>query len=368
MKRVFVRTGCGLDISKNDFHACFGGQDTEGNFVIRARKKFKNQPSGINAYLAWLDKQRSKLSGQGELPFQAVMETTGVYHENLLFAAYEAGLPVCLELAKKVKRYLHSIGQESKTDKLDAAGICQMSCERRCKRWEPFSPNIYSLRTALRHRKSLIKAKTRFSNQLHAMRHSRVADKEVKASVERLLKQTEKEIKKAEQRIMELYQADNCLSSQLQPIVESIKGLGLFTALTVVAETNGFAQITSRKQLASYAGYDVLENSSGDVTKKGRMSKRGNARIRAAMYMSAVCVIRFKEGPLYDLFTRVRRRNPKVYKIANVAVQRKLLLLVYTLFKKGEAFDPLKYGKFENKHTDGSSEPSPELRETEPAG
>jgi transposase len=367
MKREYIRMGCGLDISKSQFHACFGVYTASGKFVIRASKKFKNQPSDIKAFLAWVSKQRSKLSKQGDLPFQLVMETTGVYHEHVLFAAYEAGLPVCLELAKKVKQYLHSLGQQSKTDKLDAAGICQLACERRCKRWKPLSPNIYSLRVALRHRKALLKSKNRFSNQLHAIKHSHTADKKVEASIRRLKKQIEKEIQTTEQRIMELYRADTYLYGRLEPIVESIKGLGLITALSVVAETNGFAQITSRKQLASYAGYDILENSSGEMSKKARISKKGNARIRSAMYMSAVCIIRTKQGPLYELFARVKKRNPKTYKIANVAVQRKLLLLIYTLFKKGEAFDHLKYGKIEEKHIDGSSELSPELHEIEPA-
>jgi len=101
--------------------------------------------------------------------------------------------------------------------------------------------------------------------------------------------------------------------------------------------------ITSRKQLASYAGYDIIENSSGAVHRKTRISKQGNARIRSELYMAAVALIRSKKGPIYDLYFRIRQRNPKFYKIANVAVQRKLLLLVYTLFKKQERFDLQKY-------------------------
>ena len=367
MEKVFVRTGCGVDMSKKSFHACFGAQEASGRFVVRGSKKFDNSPSGIKGFLAWLGKQRAKLSGSpGHEHFQLVMETTGVYHEPLLFAVYESGLKVCLELAKRVKIYLRSIGQESKTDKLDASGICRMSCEREIRGWKPLTPSIYKLRSAIRHRKSLIISRNRFTNQLHALDHSQFACGATKSSLAQLIKELNTELGKAEARIAELYEADAELVRRLSPIEESLKGVGIMTLLTIVAETNGFDNITSRKQLASYAGYDILNDDSGDRAKRGRMSKQGNARIRGAMYMSAVCVVRMKDGPLYEFYSRVVERNPRIRKIANVALQRKLLLLVYTLFKSGEKFDPKRYLK-KDEGKENSPEHCPELHEIEAA-
>jgi len=194
MKKKFIRLACGLDISKKDFHACFGGQNEQGDFIIQGQRKFSNTFKGIKAFLTWLEKYRIKLNEGGEIPFQLLMETTGVYHEGILFAVHEAGVKVSLELAKRVKLYLRSIGQESKTDKLDARGICRMACERKFRLWKPASKNIYKLRTALRQRKSLIKSRVRFSNQLHAQSYSQTSSKEVKASIDRKIKQIKKEI------------------------------------------------------------------------------------------------------------------------------------------------------------------------------
>jgi len=366
MKRKWIRLACGLDIDKKNFHACFGGQNEQGDFIIQAQRKFSNTAGGISAFLTWMRKYCDKLNPPGELPFQLLMETTGVYHEAVLFAAYEAGFNVCLELAKRVKLYLRSIGQESKTDKLDAKGICRMACERKFRSWKPLSKNIYKLRTALRHRKSLIKSKVQYSNRLHAANFSQTSSAKVKASIKRSIKHAEKEIAKIEKHIIELYEQDEVLYNQLNPIIESIDGLGVFTALTIIAETNAFALITSRKQLASYAGYDIVENSSGPIERKTKISKKGNVRIRSVLYMAALAVIRCKKGPLYQLYLRVRQRNPKIYKVANVAVQRKLLLLVFTLFKKQERFDPDKFIlEKPNVVKIGSSEPSPELHEIE---
>lgn len=359
MKRTITRIGCGVDISKDKFHVCFGAFRSDGSFAVKGTRLFANTAVGIKSFIAWLTKYSNKLNADGCLPFQIVMETTGVYHEQLCVSLHEAGLPVCVEVAARVKKYLQSIGQHSKTDKLDAKGICRMACERKLKRWRPFSSKLMQIRAALRHRKALITSRNRISNQLHAQQFSATTQQQILTSLKRMHKLYEKEIAKTEQLISALYKADEKLSTQLDPIIKSIKGLGLIGALTVVTETNGFSQITNAKQLASYAGYDIIDNQSGNNRGKTKISKRGNARIRAELYMCVLTMTRYKDAPFAAFFARIRSRNPKCYKIANVAVQRKLLLLIYTLFKNKTTYDP-NYGK---QQKSGSSELSPELRE-----
>ena len=218
------------------------------------------------------------------------------------------------------------------------------------------------LRAALRHRKSLVNSRTRLINQLHAMDHSAYTNKQVKSSINRLVKQVGREIEKMESLCIVLYEADEVLYKKLNPIIDSIKGVGLITALTIIAETNGFTEITSCKQLASYVGYDIIENQSGNSNKPTRISKQGNARIRNQMYMAALALIQSKTGPIYQFYLRIQERNPKIYKIANVAVQRKLLLLIYTLYKNETQYDPEYHYKQSEKN---SPEPSPELCEIE---
>jgi transposase len=253
---------------------------------------------------------------------------------------------------------LKSIGQYSKTDKLDARGICQMACERKLRLWKPFSSEILKIRTALRYRKSLQSSKIRFTNQLHALQHSAYGDQGQLRSLRRLIKSVDKEIKAIEKLINNLYEKDEKLYLLLAPIISSLSGVGLITVLTIVAETNGFALIRNLRQLSSYAGYDIIENQSGNKQGKTRISKRGNARIRAVLYMAALSVIRYDKGPLRKCYERVALRNPNAYKVANVAVQRKLLCLIYTLFKNGTTYDPNYHDK---QLKINSSEHCPEL-------
>ena len=331
----WIKYGIGLDLAKDSIHACFSGTTRQGEFKVIAQRRFANTPKGCAAVRAWIDKHRKDET----LPYQIVLEVTGVYHEEVLYHLHEKGHPVCLELAKRVKRYLQSIGQKSKNDKLDGRGLAQLANERLLRRWEPVSVNIHAIRSQLRHRKALIVTCGQLRNQLHAIQHGHAPQKDIVRSLKQLIKQYDKHVEQAEHQAEQLAKEDEALYAQLMRIVDSVKGLGLISVLTVVAETNGFKNFHSVKQLVSYAGYDVVENSSGKFTGKTRISKQGNARIRAALYMPALAVIRCKLDPFYSLYKRLLQRNGAIKKKANVAVQRKLLVLIYTLWRKNERFD-----------------------------
>ena len=111
------------------------------------------------------------------------------------------------------------------------------------------------------------------------------------------------------------------------------------TAITIIAETNGFELITHKSQLVSYAGYDVVERQSGtSVYGKTRISKKGNSHIRRCLYFPALSVVKYNKE-FNDLFVRVRDRTQIKMK-GYVAVQRKLLVLIYTLYKTNQPYDP----------------------------
>lgn len=340
MQPEYLRIACGLDIGSKNFHACFRALKASGELVILRQKHFPNSLTGIQQFVGWLDKIRSKKGLASISFFQIVMESTGVYHELLLEELYKQKFPVCLEIATKVSAYLKTIGHVSKNDKQDALGISQLGIERLLKRWQPCSPHFLAIRSILRHCNSLTDSLVQYKNRLHAALVSTSVDEQTTDSIGRMISLIETEITLAEKRAVMLYRQDEVLVDKLSSIEKSLHGVRILTLLRVVAETNGFAQITSRDQLASFAGYDIIENQSGDMERRAHISKRGNVRLRAAMYMPAVTIIRDKAGHLYDLYARIRLRNPKTYKIGNVAVQRKLLLLIYTLYKTGAAYDP----------------------------
>jgi transposase len=117
----------------------------------------------------------------------------------------------------------------------------------------------------------------------------------------------------------------------------SIKGVGILTVAVLLAETNGFVLFENCRQLVSYAGYDVVENQSGKRSGKTKISKKGNSHIRRALFMPAFSVITYEIKPFSDLFNRTFE-NHKIKMKSYVAVQKKLLVIMYSLWKKEVSF------------------------------
>ncbi|WMX14729.1 transposase [Aureispira sp. CCB-E] len=113
--------------------------------------------------------------------------------------------------------------------------------------------------------------------------------------------------------------------------------MGIFSALTVIAETAGFDMVKSAKQLTSFAGLDVVQRQSGTSIKgKTRISKKGNAHIRRALYFPAMVAARF--NPQFKAVYKriVQKGKPK--KVANIALERRLLCLIYVLWKNEQSY------------------------------
>lgn len=104
------------------------------------------------------------------------------------------------------------------------------------------------------------------------------------------------------------------------------------TAAIVLSETNGFELIRNKKQLVSYAGLDIKEKQSGtSIHGIPKISKKGNRVLRKSLHLPAITSIKHNENHR-DLFARIVSKNGIKMK-GVVAVQRKVLELIYTLHK-----------------------------------
>lgn len=65
--------------------------------------------------------------------------------------------------------------------------------------------------------------------------------------------------------------------------LESFRGIGTLTAMSVIFEIGGARRFDHPKRLLSYAGLDIREYSSGGHERKFGMSKLGNSYLRKAV-------------------------------------------------------------------------------------
>jgi len=98
-------------------------------------------------------------------------------------------------------------------------------------------------------------------------------------------------------------------------------GVGLFTALMVVAEFGEVERFGSAKQAAAYTGLTTRVYQSGETRRTGRISKQGSPWLRWILVEAAMKLVK-KDEKLANFYQRIRKRSSS--KIARVAAARKL--------------------------------------------
>ncbi len=90
---------------------------------------------------------------------------------------------------------------------------------------------------------------------------------------------------------------------------------------------------------ASFAGYDVVRDQSGNREGKTKISKKGNSHLRRALYFPAINVVKCKMKPFADKYERIFERT-KIKMKGYTAIQKDLLMMIFTLWKYDKKYDP----------------------------
>lgn len=321
----------GIDISMDDFHACIKLRTETDSIKIKGTRSFDNTEKGFKECLSWALKQQ-----KDNYPLQFVMEATGVYYENLTYFLYANDQRVSVVLANKIKNYIKSLNVKTKTDKTDSKVIAGFGIERYLEDWQPMSPVYKILKDLCRELLSVKKDMQRAKSQLHAFERAHEKLTTIIDLKREQINFSEKTIKLLKKEIKATVDKDPVLKEKIRKI-ETTPGLGFETVVILICETNGFRLFNSIRQLVSYAGMDVTQNESGKYKGKTRISKRGNTRIRQALYMPSLSATRANE-PIKELYQRINERNPETKRKGLVAGMRKLLILTYTLWRKDEEY------------------------------
>lgn len=331
MKKV-VKQVVGIDVAQDELVCCFGVMDENFTLQLVARHTFENKKMGFEKLLEWLEPIVNK-----EVQLRFVMEATGVYHQKFAYFLHDKKYSVSIILPNKISNFKRTLDCKTITDKTMADAIAQFGLERHLDDWQPPQGVYRTLQQLTRERSQLTDEKVVIKNQLHA---EKAEAKPNKKSIERCntrLTLIEKQVKEIIIELEELIASDKEVQRILL-LICSIPGIGMLTAATVLGETNGFELIRNKAQLTSYAGLDVKEKQSGTSIKgKTCISKKGNKHLRKAMHLPALSAIRHNEK-FKAIFERLVAKHGIKMK-AVVAVQRKLLEMIYTIYKTEKKYD-----------------------------
>jgi len=329
---AILKQVAGIDVAQNELVVSLGRIDHELTLDIFNYKVFNNNAKGFKELVKWVEKQV-----KNELKVRYVMEATGVYHEALAYYLTDNGSEVSIVLPNKISNYFRTLDVNTITDKTASEAIARFGLERKLEVWKKPKKIFRDLKQLTRERDQLIVDRTILKNQLHAESVEAFPNQSSISRVNKRIKLIDKQELEIKAEIADIVKQDPELVNKIN-LMTTIPGVGKLTATTVLAETNGFELIKSKKQLVSYSGLDVkLKDSGTSVKSKPRISKKGNRHIRKAMHMPALAAMRHNEQH-QALFVRLVSKHGIKMKAA-VAVQRKILELMYSIFKSEKPFD-----------------------------
>lgn len=302
-------------------------------------KTFNNNLNGFKSFLKFVIAMQNKYKPGPETRIWFVMESTGVYYEELAHFLKDHQFNLSVILPNKMKYFGKTLSTKSKNDKIDSRTIATYGLQKPLQNWDPGSSDMKRLRDLTRELNNLSTELTRCKNRLHAKNHSYKPDKSIIKKLKAHICFINKQISDLKKEIIELIKENEKLYRKVNNI-SKVKGLGAQTIIAIVSEMNEFKLVKNNRQLVSYGGLDVIENQSGTIKGKTRISKQGNSRIRSALYMPALCSIRYEPKLKLHYQRLCKRYNWKDKKKAVMAIMRKLLILIYTLWKNDTEYDP----------------------------
>ena len=330
----YFRQCLGIDVSKDKFTACLYMYDMASDAGCYTDSiDFPNTKTGFNQMVKWSRREPLK-----EFPLGYLMEPTGSYYESLAYHIHRIGQTVYVVMPNKARKFCEYEGIKTKTDDMDARCLALMGCKnRKLRPWEPPLPIYRELRQLTRLRTDLVNMQTRMRNHIEAIDHMESVAVEVRKSYEKLLDTIEKQLERNGKDIAAKLAQDKELATKVKRIATA-KGIGVGTVTCIIAETQGFYLISNRKQLTSFAGLDVKARQSGKEDPRHHITKKGNAHIRAALFMPALTAAHFNRQ-MSQTYGRICGKHPDAKMIGITAIMRKMLLLVYSLWKSGEEYD-----------------------------
>lgn len=307
----------GIDVSKRDFHVCF----SEDSGIV----KFDNSQVGITDFLIFL-------KDYGFLPQDTLigLESTGSYHLQLSFVSSKAGYTVHVINPIITRKQNQATVRRVKTDSHDAKLIrfCLMNGAG-----HPFHDTEDSLvlKTLVRQRArfSMLRQRARLRQEEVNLRESYLGNTISNFNGELCVFLDEK-IKVLDRKI-------RSFQPMLQKLLRSIPGVGPQTAATCIAEIGDIARFPDANRLTAYVGLDSRVYQSGtSIRGKGYLTKRGSKILRTRFYNAASVAVLHEN--IFRAFFLKKRSEGKFYRVALCAVMRKMVHVVFAVWKRKTPF------------------------------
>jgi transposase len=272
-----------------------------------------NDPAGIAELVARLQALR---------PALVVVEATGGLEVPLAAAVAAAGLAIAVVNPRQVRDFAKAVGQLAKTDALDAQLLARFAeVVRPTPR--PLPPEDLQALAALVARRGQIVGMLVAEQQRRGTTRPALRPR-LEAHIRWLVAEREALDRELEQTLRR-----SPLWREREDLLRSVPSIGPVLSATLIADLPELGRLT-RQQIAALVGGAPLNRDSGRWRGQ-RHIWGGRARVRAALYMSALVGMRW--NPVLRAFYARLVAAGKPKKVALTACMRKLLVIANALLR-----------------------------------
>jgi transposase len=255
-------------------------------------------------------------------PRLIAVEATGGYEQMLVQTMLLNSLPVAVVNPTRVRALSKATGKLAKTDLIDARLIAEYAFKIQPEALEPKETNEIRLNALVTRREQLVEMRTAEQNRLGTAQNSMQAD--IREHIEWISGR----ILELEAHITELVDSLPEWRAQVERL-DSIPGVGIITAVTVLVEMPELGQL-DRQKIAALAELAPFNRDSGQKRGKRRIFG-GRKGIRRVLYMA--CLSAKKYNPVIrSMFERLMKRG-KLFKVAITACMRKMLTIMNAMIR-----------------------------------
>ena len=301
----------GIDVSKADLDL----------FIVPSNKVLKttNDEKGIEEIV--------KIAKELK-PASIVVESTGVYQNNLVFSLLKENLPIVVINPRRIRDFAKAKNKLAKTDKIDSEIIALFAKEIKPEYRSFKDETLQELTALITRRDQIINMITAEKNRLE------VSHKSVRNDILRIVRTLEKHLRRIDEDIDDFLKKEGPINHK-SDILNSVPGVGKILTTTLLAVMPELGTL-NRKQCASLVGVAPFNKDSGKYKGKKRIWG-GRAPIRKVLYMAVISGIRFNIAikTFYDRL--VLKGKPK--KVAISACMRKLITILNSMLKNNTLWD-----------------------------
>jgi len=261
-----------------------------------------------------------------------VMEATGGYESLLVERLHLRHIALAVVNPRQVRDFARGIGRVEKTDPIDARVIVRFGEVVQPASQPAQSAEQIKLAAFVVRRRQILGLINQEQN-----RSQQTRDKDIRESIETVLKALKKQVETLDKKISKAVRADQDNARKIE-ILDSVKGIGPVTISTIIAELPELGNL-NRKEVAKLVGVAPINKDSGQSIGK-RKTAGGRSGVRRTLYMATLVATRF--NPRIKAFYQRLLAKGKLKKVALVAAMRKLITILNTLVRTDQLWtDPV---------------------------